>query len=50
MQLFVQHITKLASLAASVMSNTWALNYGGQISSVLGGKDRFEPTKEGARD
>lgn len=51
MQLSIQHITKLAPVATCVMSvKTWALNYGGQISSILGGEDRFEPTKEGARD
>jgi len=51
MQLYIQHIMKLATIAASMTSvKSWALNYGGQISSVLGGEDRFEPTKEGYRD
>ena len=51
MQLLTQHITKLAKLAAAVTSTkSWALNYGGQIMSVLGGEDRFEPTMEGYRD
>lgn len=42
---------KLATNAATVMTSvkTWALNYGGQIESFLGG-DRNKPTKEGARD
>jgi hypothetical protein len=42
---------KLAQNTAAVMTSVknWALNYGGQIESVLGG-DRFEPTKEGYRD
>ena len=50
MQTLVQHITKLIAVATAVTSQkSWALNYGIQ-STDLGGMDRFEPTREGARD
>lgn len=51
MQTLVQHITMLVALATVVISSKdWALNYAGIQSQNLGGKDRFEPTKEGYRE
>lgn len=52
MQTLIQHITKLVAVATALTSvkNWQAVNYAGQITSDLGGMDRFEPTKEGARD
>lgn len=48
MELLIQN-TMLVMLASLIAQKFWALNYIAQ-PIVLGGHDRFEPTKEGTRD
>jgi hypothetical protein len=49
MQTIIQHITKLVKSVTMLANASWSLNYAIDTATQLGG-DRFEPTREGARD